>query len=733
MANLALQEGFMNRRNRGRYSLEHRLGRGGMAEVWLATDTVLGRSVAVKVILSAFAEDPHFHERFLREARMVAQLDHPNIVPVYDFGVDDSHPFLVMPHLPGGTLTSRMASPQSASVVIAWLGSIAAALDYAHQSGVLHRDIKPGNILFGREDRPVLSDFGIARLSEATTRLTATGTIVGTPTYMAPELAKGEGSSPASDRYGLAIVAWEALLGFLPFDGENPLSVLHQQVNEPIPDLVERDVKMGEALQAVFEKALAKQGEARHESCGEFTVELADALGVSMDTPPVVTPIALRRTASPAYGSNLPTQLEDVTDRLEYGSAPTRRADSVPQAYTPQGVRRSRSIFLGLMTVLIVAIALGLWWQWPREHELEDRLAETVPLVEATRDQETPVTDSSIAPETGVESGEGAKEESSEPEGQDAVVEQEDDPSQEQETPPWRQDGGEVRPGRVEGGGTDKPATESQPQPTARDFQPQSPPGQGRPGSADSRFRGVGVRKKMDFLRYPERRLTRKDFTDFEARAGAAARQKPNEPMLQGMKLYAEGGIAYLDGHYELADAKLREMGATMKGRASHDLLEIAAQGHYAGEKWRLAVAFADARGEGERAVNEKVVEDPEDYTPNYARPLFLKLSGQQEKAIREADSLYRRAFSKNEKVAFYLARFITVEMTRLHLWDQMENWFPKGIRGDASDAIYTVQITHAVDQAYEGDDKNLRMRKLRSKACEINPSVCQRDRRRPG
>ena len=204
----------------GRYLLKDFLGRGGMAEVYRAEDTVLARSVAIKLILPAFASDPAFLERFLREAQLVASLDHPHVVPVYDFGEEDGRPFLVMPYIPGGSLASRLSGrPIPMARSAAWLHQLGSALDAAHAAGVLHRDVKPANVLLGRDERLLLSDFGIARALESSTRLTATGVLVGTPAFMAPELAEGEAATAASDRY---VPRWRRCLCFSAFSPAKP-------------------------------------------------------------------------------------------------------------------------------------------------------------------------------------------------------------------------------------------------------------------------------------------------------------------------------------------------------------------------------------------------------------------------------------------------------------------------------------------------------------------------------
>jgi tRNA A-37 threonylcarbamoyl transferase component Bud32 len=378
---MALQIGA----NLGRYRLEELVGQGGMAVVYRATDELLGRTVAVKVIRPSYAEDTQFLDRFLQEARLVAGLDHPNILPVFDFGEQNGSPYLVLPFLRGGTLAERLdGRRQPLPQVAAWLVQLGAALDAAHSRGVLHRDVKPGNVLVGGDGRLILGDFGIARLAEANTRLTATGMVVGTPAYMAPELARGTDASPASDRYALAVIAFEAIAGRQPFVGSNPLSILHQQVNEPVPRLGDELPDLPSAVDGWLQRGLAKDPEGRPPSARALADELVQLLapdqraelsalvwtgGIEVsaanraDAPTVLTPGGTLPLADP----EAPT-LRRPVGGAGTGSRPTARlASGLPTAATPlatplgrPGSRYGRPWWPWAVTAAVVAAA-GLW------------------------------------------------------------------------------------------------------------------------------------------------------------------------------------------------------------------------------------------------------------------------------------------------------------------------------------------------------------------------------------
>jgi serine/threonine-protein kinase len=338
-------------RTLGRYRLESLLGRGGMADVWRAADVKLARTVAVKVIHASYARDPQFAERFLREARVVASLEHPNILPVYDFGDEDGIPFLVMPHLPGGTLRDRLrGAPAPLGLAAGWIRQLADALDAAHAAGVLHRDVKPANVLIGKDDRLFLADFGIAKMVETMTGLTATGVVVGTPLYMAPEQAQGQPASPATDRYALAVVVYEILAGRPPFEGDNPLSLMHQHVSTPAPALSSRVGGLPAGLDGVLAAALSKDPAARPPTCRA----LADAVSAFLPTGamPVAGPAAW---GTPPAGTTAPTVIR---------TPPAGRPPSLTSAATAlTSVRRSRrGIAWGVAAGAVALAGLALVW-----------------------------------------------------------------------------------------------------------------------------------------------------------------------------------------------------------------------------------------------------------------------------------------------------------------------------------------------------------------------------------
>jgi len=239
----------------GRYRLERKLGAGAMAEVWLATDTQLGRLVALKRLRAD--ADP---VRFEREAHAVASLSHPNIARLFDYGSEEGRPYMVFEHLPGGTLEDRLATgePLDDSEAQTIATEIAAGLAHAHERGLVHRDLKPTNIVFDEEGRARITDFGIARMSGADT-LTEAGTLVGTAAYMSPEQASGGTITPASDVYSFGVIVFRMLTGRLPFESSNAVDLVRRQLYEAPPPITAIRPDSPQELAAVAEESLAKE------------------------------------------------------------------------------------------------------------------------------------------------------------------------------------------------------------------------------------------------------------------------------------------------------------------------------------------------------------------------------------------------------------------------------------------------------------------------------------------
>jgi putative two-component system response regulator len=270
---LKLAEGFAL----GPYRIVAPIGRGGMATVYKAHHGALDRYVAIKVLPDFFAEDEGYRERFQQEARSVARLKHPNILSVFDYGQEDGITYLVLELVEGGTLTERLGNPMDLEDVMRLLRPIASALDHAHSQNILHRDIKPSNILIQTDGTPVLADFGLARMVGSTQKLTASGTVLGTPEYMSPEQATGEPLGPASDRYSLAVVAYEMLTGRVPFQGDTPVAVLISHMSKAMPPARELEGKLSGHVEEALRRGLAKAPEDRYPSASQFIAALTPA------------------------------------------------------------------------------------------------------------------------------------------------------------------------------------------------------------------------------------------------------------------------------------------------------------------------------------------------------------------------------------------------------------------------------------------------------------------------
>jgi serine/threonine-protein kinase len=270
-----------------RYRNPTRIGYGGMGEIFRAEDDVLGRTVAVKVLAERYARDESLRRRFTREAQAAARLSgEPNTVTIFDVGEWRDQPFIVMEHLDGGSLEDRLRTgPPSADEALAWLAQAAAALDAAHRHGIVHRDVKPGNLLLDRDDSLRVADFGIASAAGLDS-LTLAGTVLGTAGYLSPEQAQGERATPASDRYALGVVAYELLAGRRPFESDSPTAEAAAHVNAEVPSVSPQ-------LDPIFQRALAKDPRDRYETASELVEALREAVEGGSATTRVL-PVARR-------------------------------------------------------------------------------------------------------------------------------------------------------------------------------------------------------------------------------------------------------------------------------------------------------------------------------------------------------------------------------------------------------------------------------------------------------
>jgi serine/threonine-protein kinase PpkA len=369
------------------HKIQREIGAGGMARVYLAQQITIDRPVALKVMAPALVADAAFSKRFLREAQMLANLTHPNIVAVYEVGATTDHlHYFSMQHLSGGDFAHRIHAGMTEAEVVRVVSSIARALGYAHSRGVVHRDVTPGNILFDSAENPVLTDFGIARSQHGSTRITHTGVSIGTSSYMSPEQARGGEVDQRSDLYSLGALTFEAITGHPPYRGADGFAVAYAHVFEPIPRLPQQVAHW----QPFIDKILAKDPEERFANADQFVVGLGDVpinpqrivpQRALPKTPPIPTAMPVTPASMPpiptAAQENQPTLRSMPSDAqaLETVRKTLANAGQAPKQTIPPPKRSSTSNDegagrAGLMPVIVIgaisALAAGggfWWWQ----------------------------------------------------------------------------------------------------------------------------------------------------------------------------------------------------------------------------------------------------------------------------------------------------------------------------------------------------------------------------------
>ena len=357
-------------KNLGRYHIIEPLGQGGMASVYKAFDTSLERHVAIKIIRADIETENQgeFLKRFQREAKSLAQLDHPYILKVLDYGDQEGLPYLVMPFLEGGTLKEKMGKPMPYSQAAALLTPIAEALDYAHKRNIIHRDVKPANILISQSGAPILSDFGIAKIlvQSGSTQLTGAGVGIGTPDYMAPEQWTGTADA-RTDIYSLGVVFYQMVTGRLPFSADTPAAVLIKHLRDPLPRPRTFVHDLPEVVEQVLFKALAKEPENRFQTMKEFASTLEK----------------LERTDETVIGSSaLDFETVRAVDVSGVPAAGTVIAKAPPTPKKKMSTGTIALIAVGVFVVLgILCVVLGGGTYFASQWFTTSQVAETVPGV----------------------------------------------------------------------------------------------------------------------------------------------------------------------------------------------------------------------------------------------------------------------------------------------------------------------------------------------------------------
>jgi len=353
--------------NIGPYRIVEQLGQGGMATVFKAYHASLDRYVAIKALHPAFNEDKTFASRFQREARVVAKLEHPNIVPIYDYAEHEGRPYLVMKYIEGDTLKARLnQGPLSSEEINKIVDSVGSALAYAHKQGILHRDIKPSNVLVATDGQMYLADFGLARIAQSGESTLSSDMIMGTPQYISPEQAMGKKELDArTDLYSFGVMLYEMVVGQVPFNADTPFSVIHDHIYTPLPMPHKVNPSVPESVERVLLKALAKERDDRYEDVSVLVEAFRDAweeAGVPMQG----TFVRLSQTLKPAINkaptNEAPTKAAapmPSTMATAEPKAPAPTTAVVTEAIPGQKQKRSVSVWVWVSAGLVIILCLG--------------------------------------------------------------------------------------------------------------------------------------------------------------------------------------------------------------------------------------------------------------------------------------------------------------------------------------------------------------------------------------
>lgn len=369
--------------NVGPYTILEQLGQGGMATVFKAYHAALDRNVAIKVLHPAFTQDPQFRQRFQREARVVAKLEHPNIVPVYDYADHNGQAYLVMKFIEGRTLKAVLDQGwPSRAEILQIVKSVGSALTYAHAKGILHRDVKPSNVLLSSDGGVFLADFGLARMAEAGQSTLSSDQLLGTPHYISPEQARGEQDlDEGTDIYSLGIVLYQLSVGRVPFNSDTPFSIIHDHIYTPLPLPRSQNEKISEPLEQVLLKGLAKERSDRFATVDEQVAAFdravnggspwaADAapIAAGAGAAAIAAPVAAQALVEPA-GASVGAATAVAAPSAGVGSRAERHAparipvDTAADAHPQQAPKRWPWVLGGLtltaLSLLVFVLAIG--------------------------------------------------------------------------------------------------------------------------------------------------------------------------------------------------------------------------------------------------------------------------------------------------------------------------------------------------------------------------------------